>query len=49
VPYGIPSEDKMSERGKPRVAPTGTAGTLALSPSDVADFGTKFDVQATPR
>jgi len=27
---------------------TGTAGTLALSPSDVADFGTKFDVQPTP-
>src|SRR5262245_6765588 len=27
---------------------TGTAGTLALSPSDVADFATKFDVQATP-
>ena len=27
---------------------TGTAGTLALSPSDVADFGTKFDVQLTP-
>ena len=25
---------------------TGTAGTLA--PSDIADFGTKFDVQATP-
>jgi len=25
---------------------TGTSGTL--SPSDVADFGTKFDVQATP-
>jgi hypothetical protein len=25
---------------------TGTAGTL--SPSDVADFATKFDVQATP-
>jgi len=27
---------------------TGTAGTLALSPSDIADFGTKFDVQAPP-
>jgi len=27
---------------------TGTAGTLALSPSDVANFATKFDVQATP-
>src|SRR5262249_9740458 len=27
---------------------TGTAGTVALSPSDVADFGTKFDVQPTP-
>jgi serine protease Do len=26
----------------------GIAGTLALSPSDVADFGSKFDVQATP-
>ena len=26
----------------------GTAGTLAMSPSDVADFGSKFDVQATP-
>jgi len=31
----------------PKIA-TGTAGTLALSPSDVADFGTKFDVQPTP-
>ena len=27
---------------------TGSAGTLALSPSDIADFGTKFDVQAPP-
>jgi serine protease Do len=27
---------------------TGTADTLTLSPSDVADFGTKFDVQPTP-
>jgi S1-C subfamily serine protease len=27
---------------------TGSAGPLALSPSDVADFGTKFDVQAPP-
>ena len=27
---------------------TGTAGTLALSASDIADFATKFDVQATP-
>jgi hypothetical protein len=27
---------------------TGSAGPLALSPSDVADFGTKLDVQATP-
>ena len=27
---------------------TGSAGPLALSPSDVADFGTKFDAQATP-
>ena len=27
---------------------TGTAGTLALSASDVANFATKFDVQATP-
>ena len=27
---------------------TGTAGTLALSQSDVADSATKFDVQATP-
>jgi len=27
---------------------TGSAGPLALSPSDVVDFGTKFDVQATP-
>jgi hypothetical protein len=27
---------------------TGTAGTLTLSPSDVADFGTKLDVQPTP-
>jgi serine protease Do len=27
---------------------TGSAGPLALSPSDVADFGTKFDVQGTP-
>jgi serine protease Do len=27
---------------------TESAGPLALSPSDVADFGTKFDVQATP-
>ena len=25
-----------------------SAGPLALSPSDVADFGTKFDVQGTP-
>ena len=25
-----------------------SAGPLALSPSDVADFGTKFDAQATP-
>jgi len=27
---------------------TGSAGPLALSPSDVADFGTKFDAEATP-
>jgi serine protease Do len=27
---------------------TGSAGPLALSPSDVADFGTRFDVQPTP-
>ena len=27
---------------------TESAGPLALSPSDVADFGTKFDAQATP-
>ena len=27
---------------------TGSAGPLAFSPSDVADFGTKFDVEATP-
>jgi S1-C subfamily serine protease len=27
---------------------TGSAGPLVLSPSDVADFGTKFDAQATP-
>src|SRR6266478_6352511 len=27
---------------------TESAGPVALSPSDVADFGTKFDVQATP-
>jgi len=27
---------------------TGTAGPLALSPSDVADFGAKFDAEATP-
>ena len=27
---------------------TGNAGPLALSPSDIADFGTKFDVQAPP-
>jgi len=28
---------------------TGSAGPLAFSPSDVADFGTKFDAEATPR
>jgi len=27
---------------------TGSAGPLVLSPSDVADFGTKFDAEATP-
>jgi serine protease Do len=27
---------------------TGSAGPLALSPSDVADFGAKFDAEATP-
>src|SRR5262249_16878713 len=27
---------------------TGSAGPLVLSPSEIADFGTKFDVQATP-
>jgi hypothetical protein len=27
---------------------TGSAGPLALSPSDVADFGTKFGAEATP-
>ena len=27
---------------------TGSAGPLVLSPSDVADFGTKFDVQGSP-
>jgi hypothetical protein len=27
---------------------TGNADLLALSPSDIADFGTKFDVQAPP-
>jgi serine protease Do len=27
---------------------TGSAGPLVLSPSDVADFGTKFDVQGPP-
>ena len=27
---------------------TGSAGPLALSPSDVADFATKFDVEVTP-
>jgi S1-C subfamily serine protease len=27
---------------------TGSAGPLALSPSEVADFGTKFDAEATP-
>ena len=33
-------------QGAARKTATGTAGTL--SPSDVADFGTKFDVQARP-
>jgi hypothetical protein len=27
---------------------TGSAGPLALSPSDVVDFGSKFDAEATP-
>ena len=27
---------------------TGSAGPLVLSPSDIADFGTKFDAEATP-
>jgi hypothetical protein len=27
---------------------TGSAGPLALSPSDIADFGTKFDAEVTP-
>ncbi len=27
---------------------TGNAGPLALSPSEIADFGTKFDAEATP-
>jgi hypothetical protein len=27
---------------------TGSAGPLVLSPSDVADFGTKFDAEAAP-
>jgi S1-C subfamily serine protease len=27
---------------------TGGSGPLVLSPSDVADFGTKFDAEATP-
>src|SRR5262249_6776665 len=35
-------------QGISRKTATGSAGPLALSPSDVADFGTKFDVQATP-
>jgi S1-C subfamily serine protease len=35
-------------QGISRKTATGSAGPLSLSPSDVADFGTKFDAEATP-